>query len=348
MQHFIGLDVSTKETFVCIVNEKQKIVREEILPTEPELLAEYIHSLKLEIESVGLESGSLSHWLTEELMELQVPVKCIDARHASAFLSMKVNKTDRNDAQGIAEIMRCKAYKEVAIKKGEQRADLVLLKSRKAAVDQRVSLLNQIRGLIKPFGIRLGSISKTERGMDEILEKTKDLPEAAASGIKMLVELARVTIQAIRKIDTEVKAKAVQNPQAQVLMSIPGVGPVTALWYCCELGDPRRFKKSKAVGAYLGLTPKQYSSGETCRRGRISKQGSKELRSLLVEASLVHLRLTKSYSKLKAWGMRLSKRTGLKKAVTAMGRKLAVIMHRMSITGEVFRFTEKEAFQEAV
>ncbi|NRA90250.1 MAG: IS110 family transposase [Simkaniaceae bacterium] len=119
-------------------------------------------------------------------------------------------------------------------------------------------------------------------------------------------------------------------------MTVPGVGPIFALTYKAEIHDPCRFPNSRAVGAYLGMTRTHYSSGETREQGRISRCGSKELRSLLAEAGLVLLTRTKNWSKLKAWGLKLMKKKGIKKASVAVGRKLSVIMHRMLIEEEDF------------
>ena len=349
MKYYIGLDVSMKETNVCVINEKGKIYSEEILETDPKVIASYVKQLDLSIELVGLESGSLSHWLTEELLNEGLPVKCIDARHCAAFLAMRINKTDRNDARGIAEVMRCGVYREVQIKSRELREISSLLTSRSQLVNQRVQTLMSIRGILKPFGIRLGSISKTRPGMARLMEHVanQDLEESIIFAIQNLIKAAEAIIEGIYALDRKIKECIKDEPNAQLLMTIPGVGPVTALKYLVEIGDPRRFKKSRSVGAYVGLTPRQYASGETQRQGKISKCGSKDLRSLLVEAAIVLMTRTKSWSKLKAWGQKLMRKCGLKKAATAVARKLAVIMHKMQLTGEAFRFTDAFAGAKA-
>jgi len=124
------------------------------------------------------------------------------------------------------------------------------------------------------------------------------------------------------------------------LQTVPGIGPITAMCFKTEIDNPERFQRSRSVGAYLGMTPTQYSSGETQRQGRISKCGSRELRHLLMEAGFVVLTRSTRWSKLKAWGMKLMRKHGIKKAALAVGRKLAVIMHRMMITGEEFIYGE--------
>ena len=331
-------------TAVCIINEKGKIVAEQMLTTEPQLIAHYIKTSKLDITLIGLESGSMSHWLTEQLLEEKLPVKCIDARHCAAFLSLQINKTDRNDARGIAEVMRCGIYREVQLKCRSLRKMSALLTSRRQLVAQRGQILVSVRGILKPFGIRLGSISKTKTGIELLWERIAkmDLEAHVLLGIKSLLHAVRAIIESLTELDKQVKACTEDEPMAKLLMTIPGVGPVTTLKYLVEVGDPKRFKKSRSVGAYVGLPPKQYASGETRKQGRISKCGCKDLRSLLVEAAIVLMTRTKSWSKLKAWGLKLMKKNGLKKAATAVARKLAVVMHQMLLKNEPFRFTDKE------
>ena len=144
-------------------------------------------------------------------------------------------------------------------------------------------------------------------------------------------------------MDNELKEICKQDKEVQLLMTAPGVGMIVALTYKTDLGDPSRFKKSESVGAYYGMTPRQYSSGETIKQGRISCCGSKAVRYLLAEAGVVILTRSKTWSPLKAWGLKLMKKYGLKKASMAVGRKLSVIMHRMLITGETFKFTKTTA-----
>lgn len=344
MKNYIGLDVSMKDTFVCTINSDGDILSETVVPTDPKAIASHINQLGLKIDLVGLESGSLSHWLTEELIFEGIPVKCIDARHCAAFLSMRINKTDRNDAQGIAEVMRCGIYREVQVKSRPIREAAALFTSRKQLVGQRTQTLMSIRGILKPFGVRLGSIPKTKSGITTTLKRIQnlDLKRCVLFSIESLIHVVLAITESISVLDKKIKEIVQREPKAQLLMTIPGVGPVTALKYLIEIGDPKRFESSRAVGAYLGLTPKQYSSGETQKQGKISKCGSKDLRSLLVEAAIVILTRTKSWSKLKAWGVRLMGRMSLKKAATAVARKLSVIMHKMLLKDEPFKFSDKE------
>jgi transposase len=153
MKHYIGLDVSMKETFICIVNEKGKVVYEGKEKTDPSLLTYHLKNKNLEIEKLAMESGSLSHYLISEMHKLQMPVICVDARQMSKVLSVKVNKTDRNDARGIAEALRCGYYREVALKSQKNVEINTVLGCRRMLVQQKVSLKNSIRGFLKTYGI---------------------------------------------------------------------------------------------------------------------------------------------------------------------------------------------------
>lgn len=347
MRYYAGLDVSMKETFVCVVDELGKRISEKSVETEPKVIFSYLNSLKINIELVGMESGAMSHWLTTELRNLGLPIKCIDARHVAAILSVKINKTDKNDARGIADAMRCGLYKEVRAKEKEEIALNTLLNGRKMLINQRTQLLSCVRGLLKPFGIRLGAIGNSVKSIEIILASLKDLPETVISTVSELIKVVISNMQSVKELDKKIGEKVRANKEAQLLRSIPGIGPITALRFIAEICDPHRFLKSKSVGAYVGMTPRQYSSGEIQKQGRISKCGSKDLRTLLMEAGVVILTRTKSWSKLKAWGLRIQKKHGLKKAAVAVGRKLSVIMHRMLVTGNEFKFTDKEEFKKA-
>src|SRR5437660_1384266 len=205
MEHYVGLDVSLKQTSICVVNQVGSVVREGVVDSEPEAIVTFVRSKAPGAVRIGLETGPTATWLWTELKQLGLPVICIDARHAKAVLKMQINKSDRNDAAGIP-----------------------------------------------------------------------------------------------------------------------------------------RFKRSRSVGAYVGLTTRRHASGEIDWTGRISKCGDAMLRSYLFEAAGVLLTRVPKWSALKAWGMRLAKRNGLRKAKVAVARKLAVILHRMWIDGTEFNWSKKE------
>lgn len=340
MKHYVGLDISMKEAVICIVDEKGKVAHKGRVKTDPEAIAKHLKKTKLEIERIGLESGSLSHWLVDKLEKEGLPVICLDARKMAAVLAVRINKTDDNDAFGIANAVRCNLYRPVARKSREAIEVASLMRSRRTLVEQRVQLSNSVRGFLKSYGIVLNSC-----GQKEFTNKTRaslaQADEGARLGIEALLLCYEKLLEEIEKLDRVIEELGRKDPDIQLLMTIPGIGYITAMSYKAEIDDPERFKKSRDVGAYLGMTPRQYSSGETVKQGRISKCGSAEVRFLLMEAALVLLTRSKKWSRLKVWGLKLMKRCGVKKALMAVGRKLAVIMHRMLLTRKEFIYGEE-------
>jgi transposase len=341
MSYYAGLDVSMKETVICIVNEMGESVHRGRAKTDPEKIAHHLLNAKFKLERIGIESGSLSHWLVERLKEQGFPAICIDARKMAAVLSIRVNKTDDNDALGIAEAMRCRMYKEVTQKSQISIETGTLMQCRKTLVHQRVQLINSIRGFLKTYGIRLGSSGEREFP-EKVRGRLSEVFEIAKAGIESLLSCYGKLCEEIKKIDRKIEELARNDDDVQRLMTVPGVGIVTAMTFKTEIDDPKRFRKSKDVGAYFGMTPRQYSSGETKKQGRISKCGSTEMRTLLTEAGLVCLTRSKKWSKVKAWGLKVMRKHGAKKAAVATGRKLAVIMHRMLLEKKDFVYGEEK------
>jgi len=345
MRYYTGLDISMKETVICIVNEEGKVVHKGKSATESEKIAEHLELVKYPLEKIGLESGSLSGFLTVELRKFGLPAICIDARKMAAILSIRINKTDANDAEGIAEAMRCNMYREVALKTLKETQITTLLKSRKTLVEQRTQVSNTIRGLLKSYGVKIGSVGKSGFP-DKVRKLLIGKVEEAKDGVEGLLKVFEIQCEEIKRISEKVKKIAEDDPEVKRLMTIPGVGAITALSYKVAIGNPKRFSCSRKVGAYLGMTPRQYSSGESVRQGKVSKCGPKEIRTLLTEAALVLLTRSRKWSKLKAWGLKLMKKKGTKKATMAVGRKLAVIMHRMLIDETNFIFGEEKKPKE--
>lgn len=340
MKYFAGLDVSMKKTSVCIVDEQGKIVYEFEEKTDPHALAEALEKTNLKIELVGFESGSLSHYLSEGFNERALPNVCMDARKMNAILSIRVNKTDKNDARGIADALRTGMFTRVHHKPKEAIDRGAVLSMRRFIVEQRTDTKNHVRGILKVYGIRLGSVGPAKFS-EAVKKRTEFLDDLVCKTIDGLLLVFDVLTQQISELDQKLLTIARQDKQAKRLMTAHGIGPITALTYKVEIFDPTRFSNSKAVGAYLGMTPKQYSSGETTKQGRISKCGSKELRFLLMEAGIVILTRSQKWSKLKAWGLKLMRKKGVKKASMAVGRKLAIIMHRMLLEEKDFVWGEE-------
>jgi transposase len=337
MKYYAGLDVAMKETFMCVVDEEGKRVFESKSSTDPQTIYDVLAKSGVKLEKIGLEAGSLSKFLTKSLQDLGLNAICIDARKMAAILAVTINKTDKNDARGIADAMRCNHYKEVNLRNCVDNAIGIFLNSRSTLVENRGRLKNTVRGFLKTYGICLGEVSH-DKFPKTVYEAISDLPPEAICGFQGLLKSYESMNDQIKKMDKKLNELCKKDEEVKLLMTIPGVGMVVALTYKADLGDPTRFKKSESVGAYYGMTPRQYSSGETIKMGRTSKCGSKAVRTLLTEAATVMLTRSKVWSSLKVWGLKIMKKHGLRKAAMAVGRKLAVIMHRMLITGESFRF----------
>jgi len=345
MQHYVGLDVSLRQTAVCVVDQTGKIKREGIVASDPDAIAEFIIKHAPHVARIGLETGATSNWLWTELKKKELPVICIDARHAKAALKLQINKNDRNDAVGIARIMQCGWYKEVRVKDLDSHTIKALLISRALLVRLKRDLENQIRGLLKNLGLVIGR-AKMGAFTARATELTDDKPAIAAS-VRPLLKAREALKGQINDLDRKVMRLARDEPQVRRFMTVPGVGPITALCYLATIDDPARFDKSRNVGAYVGLTTRRYASGEIDRTGRISKCGDALLRGYLYEAANVLLTRVAKWSALKAWGMRVAKRSSLSKAKVAVARKLAVILHRMWIDGTEFNWSTKEANDQA-
>jgi transposase len=341
MESYVGMDVSLKETSICVVDGDGQILREGTVMSEPEAIAKYITTKAVGAKRIGLETGPTTTWLWHELRARGVPVICIDARHAKAALSLQINKSDRNDAVGLARIMQCGWYKEVQVKRISCHEIRALLNSRAQLVKIKLDLENQIRGLLKNHGLVIG-----KAGGNVFRRRVEEL----AGGHGLLWQAVRPLLEIREKVSGEVRdlyrklLRLARNDEgSRRSMTVPGVGPITALAFQSVIDDPSRFRRSRSVGAYIGLTPRRHASGEVDWSGRISKCGDGMLRSYLFEAAGVLLTRVPQWCKLKAWGHRLWKRIGFKKAKIAVARKLAVILHRMWRNGTDFIWSSEEA-----
>jgi transposase len=341
MTYYAGLDVSMKETSIAIVNAQGKYVLETVCETDPDIIAKTLNDSGLVLEKIGLESGCLSFWLLDGLKQLGLAATCIESKQMATIIALKVNKTDRNDARLIANAMRCNLYKEVYHKTKESIEIGLQMGTRRTLVNTRTTLKNSIRGFVKAYGIRLGTVSH-----QKFPEAVRSAIKGCESGVQIAIEGLLKTYEEaclnINNSENELEKLCKTDPVIELFQSIPGVGAITALTYKAVIDNPHRFLNPRDVGAYLGLTPNQYSSGDTVRQGRISKCGSSELRNLLVECATVILTRTKGWTKLKAWGLKIMKRSGIKKAAAAVARKLAIIMLRIWQTGQAFIWGEKK------
>jgi transposase len=339
MKYYAGLDVSIKQTSVCIVDELGNIHRELKVPSHPHDVVEALGECSPSLARIGLEAGPLSQWLFSGLAEAGLPVICIETRHTKAFLKAQVNKSDRNDARGIAQMMRVNLFRPVHVKTLASQNHRALLTARKLLQEKALAIENDIRGLLRNFGLKVGIVgsSKFEARIRELIEDRPDLADIIDPLLTARNKLREVFMDLHRKVLAIVRDHGV----CRRLMTIPGVGPVVSLAFTSTIDIPARFRNSKAVGPALGLTPVLNQSGESHRVGRISLCGDEMMRALLYEAAQVMLTRVKKWSWLKAWAMSIAKRRGQKKAIVALARRLAVIMHRMWIDGTEFRWTRE-------
>jgi transposase len=327
MEHFAGIDVSLKDSSVCVVDATGRLVREAKVASEPEALAAWFRGLGLEVARIGLEAGPLSQWLHAGLAEAGFEAALLETRHVKAALSAMTVKTDRKDARGIAQLLRMGWFRPVHRKSPGAQEVRALLVGRKLLQGKLRDVELSIRGILRGFGLKVGEVSKGKFAArirelaagHEMLETVTGAMLTARDGL--LAEFMRLH----RRMLAIARADAV----CRRLTTAPGVGALVSITFRTAVDDPGRFGSSKAVGAHFGLTPKRYQSGETDVTGGISKVGDAMVRTALYEAANAMLTRTARVSALKRWAMEVAKRRGMKRAKVALARKLAGVLHRM-------------------
>jgi transposase len=320
VEYFAAIDVSLELSSVCVVDGTGKIVREKKVASEPEALAEFFRDTGLTFTRIGLEAGPLSQWLHAGLTAAGLPAMLIETRHVKAALKAMTVKTDRNDARGMAQLMRMGWFRPVHVKTLPAQEVRALLTGRKLLLGKLRDIELGIRGLLRGFGLKVGKISKGkyEKRIRELVTGHPMLEPIAAAMLQ-----ARASLRAeYGKLHRMLLAIVRDDAVCRRLMSVPGVGPVVAVTYKTAIDDPGRFRKSRDVGPYFGLTPSKYQSGEVDWTGRISKVGDAMVRTALFEAANVMLSRVTRFSALKAWALRVAKLRGLKRAKVALARKL--------------------------
>jgi transposase len=336
MDHYVGIDVSLECSSVCVVEASGKIVREGKVASEPEALIAWFGSLGLSLTRIGLEAGPLSQWLFAAMKAAGLSVELLETRHVrKAFEAMPV-KSDRNDARGIAQLMRLGWFRPVHCKSLAAQEVRALLTARKLVQSKLLDVEMSLRGILRGFGLKVGHTTpKRFTGRIRELAAGHAILEVIAAS---LLAVHEVLLREFGNFEKRVRTMARTDTRARLLMSAPGVGAIVALTYVSAVDDPARFKSSKTVGAHFGLTPKKHQSGEKDIDGRISKIGDASVRTALYEAAHIILTHPVKGGGLKSWAARLAKRAGMKKAKVALARKLAVILHRMWVDGTSFAF----------
>lgn len=337
MEYYAGIDVSLKESSVCVVDSAGKVVREVKVASEPEALVRYFDELGLPVGRIGLEAGPLSQWLHAGLIAAGREVVLLETRHVKAALSAMTVKTDRKDARGIAQLLRMGWYRPVHAKSAPCKDTRALLVGRKLLQGKLLDVELSIRGILRGYGLKVGEVS---RGRFEARIRELTAGHAILETVIGAMLAARMALwNEFTRLHREMLKIARADMVCRRLMTTPGVGALVALTYRSAVDDPSRFGKSAATGAYFGLTPKKYQSGETDRDGGVSKVGDSMVRTALFEAAHIMLTRATRFSSLKRWALGVAQRRGMKRAKVALARKLGVVLHRMWVDKTDFRWT---------
>lgn len=328
MTIYAGLDVSDKTTHICVVDGEGAVIRRDVVASDPDLLTKWLKRYCPGLMRVVLETGPLSTFLYHGLAEREVPVICICARHAKRALSARVNKSDVHDAESLAQLCRTGWFKTVHMKAGATHIDRAALKIREQLIKSRNAMANQLRGMLKLFGLRMGNVTtpaKRRERLEALFGQRPDLRPVFASLIESIEALDAQISRSLKLLEK----RAGGDPICTRLMSVPGVGPVTALVFKSSIEDPARFSRSSDAGAYAGLVPRRSQSGERDYKGHISKTGDAMLRQALYEAANAMLVRLKRPCALQSWGRKLAEAKGPKRARVAVARKLATLLQKL-------------------
>jgi transposase len=337
MEYYAGLDVSMEETHICVLDREGTLIREGKTRSSPAMIAAFLADGP-PCTQVIFETGRMAPMLYHGLVEQGVPVQCVESRQAyQALKSLAGHKTDRNDARGLAHLARTGFYKPTHVKSLSAHAIRSLIAARKKLVGQRVTIDNQIRGLVVVFGVRLPR-ALSPAFKDATLKVSDGVPGLHAA-LRGLFAAREAILTAVAAIDADMKRMARASKVCARLMTVPGVGPITALAFAAAIDEPSRFKRSRDVGAYLVLVPRRYQSGEIDYSGSISKRGDVRVRTLLYEAANVMLTRCAGPLKLKTWAQEIGARATMRKAGVALAKRLAIIMHAMMRDGTEFQVT---------
>jgi transposase len=330
----IGLDLGDQTTRYCIVDEAANVVSEGQLPTTKAGLDSLF--AKMPSSRIAMEVGTHSPWVSRHLAAMGHEVIVANARQVQ-LISKSVRKNDRVDARQLARLARAdpKLLSPIQHRGEEAQLDLAVIRARAELIDARTKLINSARGLVKPMGERLKKCDADQVGVG----LGESLSEGAQSVIGPMLKTVEAISEQIGKYDEYIEGIAKRYPEVKLLQQVYGVGPMIAMTFVLTLEDPKRFTSSRDVGPYLGLTPRQHDSGESQPELGISKAGDGLLRRLLVQGAHCVLRKGAPDSDLRTWGMGKTGKGGKrekKRAIVAVARKLAVLLHHLWATGEVY------------
>jgi transposase len=331
-----GLDLGDKYSYLCLLDtDGGEVIEEGRLRTTPEALRRRFASERP--LRVAIEAGTHSPWVNRLLEECGHEVLVANARKLRLIYANK-QKTDEVDAENLARLARLDPKLLYPLKhRGEEsQAHMAVIRSRQALIGCRTQLVNHVRGAVKSFGHRLPKCPA--RSFHK--RAAAHIPEVLLPALGPILEQIGSLTERIRDYDRRLETVSKERyPETELLRQVEGIGPLTALTFVLTLEDPNRFERSRSVGAYLGLVPATDRSGERNPQRRISKEGDEMLRKLLVGSAHYILGPFGSDSDLRRHGEKMASRGGKnskKRAVVAVARKLAVLLHRLWVTGEVY------------
>src|SRR5919112_239298 len=332
-----GLDIGDRYSYLCLIDtDSGEIMEEGRLRTSPETFKRRFASERPPMR-IAIEAGIHSPWASRVLEECGHEVLVANPRKLRLIYSNK-RKTDEIDAENLARLARVDPRLLYPLKhRGEGfQAHLAIIRSRQALVDCRTQLVNHVRGAVKSFGHRLPKCPA--RSFHN--KAAEHIPEALRPALGPILEQIGSLTQRIRDYDRKLEEISKEHyPETELLRQVEGVGPLTALTFVLTLEDPYRFEKSRSVGAYLGLVPASERSGDRDPQKRISKEGDQMLRKLLVGSAHYILGPFGSDSDLRRHGQKIASRgakNAKKRAAVAVARKLAVLLHRLWVSGELY------------
>jgi transposase len=331
----IGLDLGDRSSWYCVLDEAGGVLLEQRLSTTPKMVKEVFGSMPG--CRIALETGTHSPWVSRALSELGHEVIVAHARNVR-LIGESRKKDDRLDAQTLARLARIDPQLLCPVKhrSAKAQADLTVIRARAGLVRARTALVNTARGLAKSYGERLRGCNV--RNMNA--EKAEGLSPELRTALEPLLAGIESLSEQIREYNERIELLAQQSyPQVALLKQVKGVGTLIALTFLLTLEDAHRFRKSRDVGCYLGLQPGRRNSGQSEPQMHISKEGDPYLRTLLVQGAHHILGPFGADSDLRRWGLKLAERggkSGKKRAIIAVARKLAVLLHHLWVSGEVY------------
>ena len=323
--HYCGLDLGKKSSNFCIVDEKRTVIREGKVRNRVHELCRLFG--KLPRMKIAIEASTKSFWIADRLREFGHDAVVVDPGRTKAIGAAFI-KHDKLDARILATLCAADVLAEIDQPTEEQRLARMPVVARDGIVRSRVKLVQLVRSLLDSEGIELKKCALNVF-VDRVTDLWDEIPAGMAHAIEPVLTAIHMLTEQIADCDSRIEEAIAKDPDAQLLMTAPGVGPIVAACFLMAVRDPSRFKSGRDVGSYLGLVPSLYQSGETYRRGRITKHGNRQARWALSMAASVLLSVVKKQSALRQWGLEVADRRGRKTAVVATARKLSAVLWSM-------------------